>query len=118
VSALARKLTPADTAKLDARLFVALCRQRGLPAPVTEHRFSPPRRWRFDYAWTEAKLALESDGGIWSRGRHTRPSGYLADLEKLNTAAALGWRVLRVDRRQLLTDETVRLVRDAMNLNP
>jgi very-short-patch-repair endonuclease len=118
VSGIVRKLTPADTARLDARLFLALCHQRGLPAPVTEHRFSPPRRWRFDYSWIEAKVALESDGGIWSRGRHTRPAGYLADLLKLNTAAALGWRVLRVDRRQLLTDDTIALVRAALNPNP
>lgn len=34
-------------------------RAAGLPAPVTEHRFHPVRRWRFDFAWPDEHLALE-----------------------------------------------------------
>lgn len=71
------------------------CRVSGLPVPETEVRFAPPRRWRFDLAWTDRKLAAEVDGGIWKGGRHTRGKGFEADCEKLNTAALLGWRVLR-----------------------
>ena len=36
-------------------LFVA----QGLPPCVREHRFRPPRRWRFDYAWPEQLVAFE-----------------------------------------------------------
>ena len=68
----------------------------GLPLPVTELRFALPRRWRFDYAWIEQRVALEVDGGTFSGGRHVTGAGYGRDLEKLNEATARGWRVLRV----------------------
>lgn len=68
----------------------------GLPAPEAQYRFHPERRWRFDFAWPERKVAVEVDGGIWINGRHNRASGYEADCEKLNEAACLGWRVIRV----------------------
>lgn len=62
---------------------------------VREFRFHPERKWRFDAAWPEAKVAVELEGGIWSRGGHVRGSGYRRDMEKYNAAAALGWVVLR-----------------------
>lgn len=68
----------------------------GLPAYVTEHRFHPTRRWRFDYAWPELKIAMELHGGVHSGGRHTRGKGFVADREKMNTAIELGWRVIEV----------------------
>jgi len=40
-------------------------------------------------------LAIEIEGGIWSRGRHTRGKGYHQDCEKYNEATILGWRILR-----------------------
>jgi|TARA_R110000751_G_C13511822_1_gene451657 very-short-patch-repair endonuclease len=79
-----------------APLTVAqLCVLSGLPEPVAELRFAAPRRWRFDWAWPDEGLALEIDGGVWTRGRHTRGAGFLRDIEKLNTAAINGWSVLR-----------------------
>ena len=47
----------------------------GFPDPTTELLFHPKRKWRFDYAWEEQKLALEVHGGIHSGGRHTRGRG-------------------------------------------
>ena len=67
----------------------------GFPKPILEFRFHPTRKWRFDYAWPNRKVALELEGGIWSRGRHTRPLGFLEDMEKYNEAAAMNWLVLR-----------------------
>ena len=60
-----------------------------------EHRFHPTRRWRFDFAWPDHKLAVEVEGGAWTGGRHTRGSGFVADCDKYNAATVLGWRVLR-----------------------
>jgi len=75
-----------------------LCRQFDLPEPVAEYLFaSPERRFRFDWCWPERHVALETDGGIWIRGRHNHPTGYLRDMEKLNLAAELGWRVFRYE---------------------
>lgn len=77
------------------------CRSRGIPIPKTEFRFSPPRRWRFDFAWPSAKVALEIEGAVYAAGRHVRGSGYESDCEKYSVAAVLGWRVLRVSTGQL-----------------
>lgn len=82
----------------------------GIPEPQAEFRFHPTRKWRFDYAWPTAKylgrpVAVEIEGGIWTRGRHTTGRGYLADLEKYNEAARLGWFVLRFTPTQLRKGE-------------
>ncbi len=71
-----------------------LCQSHGLPVPLAEYRFAPPRLWRFDYAWVESKLALEVQGGIWTGGRHVRGAALLKEFEKLNAAACGGWRLL------------------------
>ena len=73
------------------------CRALGLPEPVAEFRFHATRRWRFDFAWPNLKLAVEIDGGAFIPGgsRHTRGAGYRADCEKLAEAAIAGWRVIR-----------------------
>ena len=68
----------------------------GLPDPATELLFHPKRKWRFDYAWEEQKLALEIHGGIHSGGRHTRGRGFVEDRAKMNEATLLGWTVLEV----------------------
>ena len=66
-----------------------------------EYRFHPTRRWRFDVAFVEQKVAVEMEGGVWTRGRHTRPKGYKRDMEKYNAAAKLGWIVLRYSANDL-----------------
>jgi very-short-patch-repair endonuclease len=68
---------------------------RDLPEPVREYRFHPTRKWRFDWAYPDVKLAIECDGGKWAPhgGRHNTTG----DREKLNEAARLGWRILRFD---------------------
>jgi hypothetical protein len=72
----------------------------GGPDLEREYRFDPGRRWQFDRAWVERKVAFEIDGGAWKvgkdgqrGGRHNRPLGFRNDCEKANAAAALGWRV-------------------------
>lgn len=68
----------------------------GLEVPVTEFRFAPPRRWRFDLAWEDRRLACEIEGGVFVAGRHSRGQGYENDCEKYAEALIRGWRVLRV----------------------
>ena len=46
-------------------------------------------------------IALEIEGGIYVRGRHTRGAGYEKDLEKYAHAMVDGWIVLRVSPAQL-----------------
>lgn len=95
-------------------LFPVYCEQHGIAAPVAEHRFCEDRRWRFDYAWPDRHIALEVEGGIWTRGRHVRPQGFRGDMAKYNRAAAEGWVVLRVLPAELCTVATLDLVRTCM----
>jgi len=67
----------------------------GIPEPEREYHFHPTRRWRFDGAYPDKKIAFEIEGGVYQRGRHTRASGFIGDCEKYNEAARLGWRVFR-----------------------
>lgn len=67
----------------------------GIPAPIPEYNFCLHRKWRIDYAWPEILLALEIEGGIWTRGRHITPKGFLNDIEKYNSMAETGWLLLR-----------------------
>ncbi len=92
------------------RLFSA----HGLPDPVPELRFHATRKWRFDFAWPECKLAIEIDGGAWTKGRHTRGRGFVADMEKLNAATVLGWRVLRFTPAQMKSGAAFQVIREAM----
>jgi len=118
----------------------------GIPGPLTEFRFAPPRQWRFDFAWVLADghhgtagaeqicseklsepcgsvanhlggVALEVQGGIFTRGRHTRGAALLKEYDKLNMAAALGWRVLFCPPQQLLTLKLARQLKNALNFS-
>jgi very-short-patch-repair endonuclease len=62
-------------------------------------------------------LAVEVEGGMWTRGRHVRGEGYEGDCEKYNAAVLGGWRVLRFTTGMLEQDpsgciEAVRRVYD------
>lgn len=94
--------------------FLKMCLDARLAEPIMEYRFHPEREWRFDFAWPERKVALEVDGGIWVKGRHTRGSGWLKDTEKLNAAATLGWRMLRCTPQQLASADMIQTVKAAL----
>jgi very-short-patch-repair endonuclease len=87
----------------------------GLPTPQKEYRFHPKRRWRFDFAWPTQKIAVEIEGGVWSYGRHTRGSGFLADMDKYNMAGALGWRVFRFTPDQFNKGEVYSFMEKVLN---
>jgi len=92
----------------------AYFRAYDLPEPVGEHRFHPVRKWRFDVAWPDQKVAMEVEGGAWTKGRHTRGKGFISDMEKYNTAALMGWLLLRVIPDDLLTLKTAEMVKEAL----
>jgi len=73
----------------------------GLPEPIREYRFAPPRRWRFDLAWPELHIAVEAEGGVWVQGHVVRPGRFEQATEKYNEALCHGWFVLRVTARQI-----------------
>ena len=96
-------------------LFAVLCRSDLNVECVKEFKFHPKRRWRFDYAIPEHRIALEVEGGVWTNGRHTRPQGFLGDIEKYNTATLMGWRVFRTTPDDLLRTATLNLLKQAIS---
>jgi hypothetical protein len=62
---------------------------------VTELKFHPKRKWRFDWANKELMVAIEYEGGVFGVSRHTHSVGFTKDCSKYNSAQLLGWKVLR-----------------------
>jgi very-short-patch-repair endonuclease len=100
---------PKKPPRRESKLEATLAFQLGLlKIPFKrEYRFDPERRWRFDFAFLEHRLAVEINGGIYSgvetgadgearlrAGRHSRAAGMLGDMDKCNAAVEQGWRVL------------------------
>lgn len=96
-------------------IFTTICMTDLKVECVKEHKFHPKRRWRFDYAIPEYKIALEVEGGVWTGGRHIRAQGFLGDMEKYNTATLMGWRVFRTTPDDLYKMATINLLRQAIN---
>jgi hypothetical protein len=107
------------------KIVLAWMKEQGIPKPELEYVFAPPRKWRFDFAFPDhyantghfyGGVALEVEGGVWTRGRHGRGSGIVKDMEKYNAAALAGWLVLRVLPKDLCTDTTATMLRMALNV--
>jgi hypothetical protein len=81
---------------------------RNFPKMERQLRFavSVGRKWRFDVAFPEFKIAVEIEGLVVRRlagelvvtGRHGSIAGFKEDCEKYATAALLGWTVLRFEQ--------------------
>jgi len=81
-----------------------------------EFKFLENRRFRFDYANHKYKIVIEKEGGIWRKGggAHSRPSGIERDIEKYTLAAVEGWIIIRRQPKQMLTIQTISLIRKAI----
>lgn len=95
-------------------LLIEQIADAGLPAPKTEFRFAPPRRWKFDLCWDFYRLAVEVEGGTWILGRHSRGKGYEQDCEKYARATIQGWRVIRVTGNMVRDGRALLYIREAM----
>lgn len=80
------------------RAFETQIRQIGATGWVREHQFELTRGWRFDFAWPDANVAVEIEGGSWVKGANSHAGGtrFEQDCVKYAEAAIAGWMVLRV----------------------
>jgi hypothetical protein len=91
-------------------------RSQEFPSYVRQHRFAKEaigRGWQFDFAWVQYKLAVEIEGLVMRKlldantrepvwcvyGRHATITGMVEDMTKYNTAAILGWHVMRFEQK-------------------
>jgi very-short-patch-repair endonuclease len=109
----AREEAAAKRRELEDRLAFQI-KALGLPLPLREFRFDKIRLWRFDFAWPDFGLAVEVEGAVWTGGRHTRGAGFEHDVDKYNSAACLGWQVLRFTATHVRTGAAVRRIEDAL----
>ena len=95
-------------------IFTLICKTDLKIEVVKEFIFHPTRKWRFDFAIPEYKIAIEIDGGVWNYGRHNRAQGYLADMKKFNAAASLGWIVLKFTPDEQYSRATFDIIRETI----
>lgn len=103
-----------NSAKL-TDVFTTICKTDLRVECVKEFKFHPIRKWRFDYAIPDHKIALEVEGGVWTGGRHTSSVGFMKDMEKYNTATLMGWRVFRTTPDELYRLKTLNLLKTAIS---
>lgn len=89
------KRKPKKTVKASHSSDIAMMLRLARIEFVVEYCFHPQRKWRFDFAILEHKIAIEFEGIFSKKSRHTTVSGYAGDVEKYREAAKLGWTVLR-----------------------
>jgi len=75
------------------------------PQAIEEYNFdaSIGRKHRFDFAWPDFMVAVEINGNAWNvkgGGRHGQDN----DLEKMNIAVSMGWKVYQFSPKMLQTD--------------
>lgn len=79
-----------------------------------EYRFHPTRKWRFDFAIPEHKIAVEVQGGIYIHGRHNRGIYLESEYEKMCQAAILGWAVMPVTSKMILDGIIIEYINEAI----
>ena len=102
--------------KLEATLALHI-KAAGLPEPEREFRFHPSRKYRFDFAWPDLMLAVETEGGTWTAGRHTRGKGFESDCRKYNQASLAGWVLLRFTGDMIRSGEALAHIEQAISLS-
>jgi very-short-patch-repair endonuclease len=100
------------------RALLKAIRFAGLPEPSTEVVFAPPRKWRWDLAWVDERLACEVEGGVYSGGRHVRGKGFEEDARKYTIGVILGWRVIRVTTSMVESGEALAFIAAALEKGP
>ena len=78
-----------------ASMLKTLKLQGMIQSYAEEHKFSDKRRFRFDWAIPQYKVAIEYEGLMSEKSGHTTVTGFTKDCEKYNLAQLEGWKVLR-----------------------
>ena len=102
----------------DTKVFLADLNELGIPEPVKEYPFAKPLRvWRADFAWPEYSLIVEIEGGVWTKGRHITPEGFLEDANKYNSMVILGWKLLRFTPQQVRRGIAARWIKNFFRIH-
>jgi very-short-patch-repair endonuclease len=98
------------------RRLLRLFRRAGLPEPVLQYevRYQGRLIAIVDFAYPDARLAIEADGEAWHSGHFRRRR----DRTRGNRLTALGWRVIHITWEDLMRrpETIVEMVRKALRL--
>lgn len=87
------------------------------PTPEREVLFHPTRKWRMDLAWPDLKVAVEYQGGIFSRqASHSSTANIMRDQEKANEAQLHGWILIYANAKTVTSGQAVDWVNRALAL--
>lgn len=106
-----KSVAKVSKSKLHENNLLAQIQASNLPAPTREHKFHATRKWRFDFAFPELRVAVEVEGGTWINGRHNRGLGFEADCCKYNEAAIAGWRIIRVTPKMIFDLRAIEFIK-------
>lgn len=104
-----------------AEQFLSACEACGLPTPIPEYQFAlPERKYSADFAFVDARIIVEVDGGIFRKGggAHSHPTNILRDMERTNEATVRGWRLMRFTPEELNKAATFWKIKDAIAWKP
>ena len=100
---------------------------------IREYKFHPKRKWRFDIIISDSfadqkvmdrmvknapnfihqkVIAVEIEGGTFTRGRHTRGVGFAKDCEKRNIATSIGWKVFNFPSKTVEDGSAIKFLRE------
>lgn len=77
-----------------------------------EYKIVPERKWAWDFACGELRLAVEIHGGIHIGGRHTRGAGFQRDREKMNAGIVAGWATLEFSTEDVLRGRAEKTIKE------
>jgi hypothetical protein len=92
-----RRIVPTTTANDLERRFLTFLDANGLPRPLVNERVDP---FTPDFRWTQQRLIVELDGFE----THGSRAAFERDRARDRALTAVGWRVVRITRRQLEND--------------
>lgn len=104
-------------AKTDYKgVLVQQCEIAGLKLEP-EFRFHPERKFRADWLVVGSKVLIEYEGGLYSGGKrgHNSIAGIQRDIEKSNLAQILGYVVIRVTPKHVVSGQAFTWIEAAIN---
>jgi predicted transcriptional regulator of viral defense system len=96
-----------------ARRFLRICRQAGIPEPLTDHWVALPDGdgYEVDFCWPEQRLIIETDG----RRVHDTHRGFENDRRRDRRLRLAGWQVARFTWRDV-TERPTNVVAEVRGL--
>ena len=106
---------PARRSNLEETLALQLKMAGLMPRCTREYVFAPLRKFRFDFAFLHAMLAIECEGGSWVGGAHGRGGHFQSDCDKYNLAGESGWTVLRYTMKDIQSGVALAQIQRVLN---